>query len=149
MNARTRMRLGLGLLGANQAAVGLWALAAPASFYATFPTGHGWVALLPPYNEHLVRDVGGLSLGFAVLFGFAIARPDRLLVTAAMAAWLTAAVPHLLFHTTHLQGFTAIDAVAQTTGLTLAVLVPLLVLALAALSARSRTSAGRRERTLR
>src|SRR5215471_14889090 len=29
----------------------------PDSFYDSFPTpGHAWVALLPPHNEHLLRD---------------------------------------------------------------------------------------------
>ena len=51
--------------------IGLTAAFAPHAFYDDFPFVTHWVNLLPPYNEHLVTDVGGLYLGFAVLFGWA------------------------------------------------------------------------------
>ena len=38
------------------------ALFAPADFFRTFPLGRGGSQALPPYNEHLTRDVGGLYL---------------------------------------------------------------------------------------
>jgi hypothetical protein len=61
------VRAGLGILAVVQGVVGVWALLAPASFYARFPvSGHAWVAQLPPYNEHLVRDFGALNLALAV-----------------------------------------------------------------------------------
>jgi len=48
--------------------VGFWALLAPRSFYDDFPGGgRSWVSALPPYNEHLVRDVGGLPSNLAVV----------------------------------------------------------------------------------
>jgi hypothetical protein len=60
--------LTLGGLAISQTMLGLWALLAPAGFYRHFPAaGHARVALLPPYNEHLVRDVGALSLSLTVL----------------------------------------------------------------------------------
>jgi hypothetical protein len=41
--------------------VGLWAAAWPRRFYDSFPgLGRHWVLALGPYNEHLIRDVGGL-----------------------------------------------------------------------------------------
>ena len=56
--------------------VGAWAPAAPSSFYADFPfPGRHWVRLLGPYNEHLVRDVGGLYLALLVITVWAIAKP--------------------------------------------------------------------------
>lgn len=122
------LRLALLVLAGNELLVGLWALALPRSFYADFPTGTGWVALLPPYNEHLVRDVGGLSLGFAVLLAAAALWPQPTLTRVAMLAWLTAAVPHLAFHLTHLHGFDPSDAFAQSAGLILAVIIPAWVL---------------------
>ena len=122
------LRLALLLLAGNELLVGLCALTLPRSFYTEFPTGTGWVALLPPYNEHLVRDVGGLSLGFAVLLAAAALRPQPTLTRVAMLAWLAAAVPHLAFHLTHLDGFSAGDALAQSGGLILAVFVPTWVL---------------------
>ena len=39
--------------------------------------GHGWVAMLPPYNGHLIRDVGALSLNLAVVLGVAAMTTDR------------------------------------------------------------------------
>ena len=60
--------LGLLILAATQALVGVWALPAPRAFYNGFPLpGHPWVALLPPYNEHLVRDVGAFNLALTVV----------------------------------------------------------------------------------
>jgi hypothetical protein len=50
---------------------------APAGFFSRFPfAGHAWVALLPPYNEHLVRDVGALSLALIVAV-FIVTLDDR------------------------------------------------------------------------
>ena len=49
-------------MGLIQVADGIYALFFPRSFYGDFPLGRGWVEALPAYNEHLVRDVGGLFL---------------------------------------------------------------------------------------
>jgi hypothetical protein len=57
------VRAGLEILAVSQGVIGIWALLAPTSFYSSFPiTGHPWVSLLPPYNEHLIRDVGSSVL---------------------------------------------------------------------------------------
>ena len=62
------LRAGIALLAAAFGAVGFWAQLAPQSFYDDFPGGGGtWVSALPPYNEHLVRDVGGLNLALVLL----------------------------------------------------------------------------------
>ena len=82
-----------------------------------------WVELLPPYNEHLVTDVGGLYLGFAVIFAWAARTLERTLVLAACVAWLLTATIHLVFHATHLGDFYTGDAVAEIASLTL-LLVP-------------------------
>ena len=66
------VRAGLGILALLQGIVGVWASLAPTSFYRTFPLpGHPWVSLLPPYNEHLTRDVGELSLALTVVLAAA------------------------------------------------------------------------------
>jgi hypothetical protein len=122
------VRVGLAILAANQLFVGVWAIAAPASFFDEFPLGRAWVAELPPYNEHLVRDVGGFSLGFAVLFVFATLKPHPVLLRPALFAWLATAIPHLAFHLVHLAGFSAADAVTQSTGLTIVVVIPVALL---------------------
>src|SRR5205085_2906889 len=88
-----------------------------------FPFLAHWVERLPPYNEHLVTDVGGLYLGFAVFLAWAAWKPERSIVLAASVAFLTVSVPHLLFHVTHLDGFGAVDGVAEIAGLA-SLLVP-------------------------
>ena len=52
------------------------------------------------------------------------------MVRTALAAYLLFAVPHLLFHVTHDQHYTAPQAVGETTALTIAVLLPIALLAL-------------------
>jgi hypothetical protein len=107
----------LGGLAISQAIVGCWALVAPRSFYAGFPaTGHAWVSLLPAYNEHLVRDVGALSLALTVLLSAAALLPTRPLVRVAGAAFAVYTIPHTVFHGLHLEGFPSADAVAQMAG---------------------------------
>lgn len=117
-------RLLLGVLLVGTAVVGLWALAAPASFHADFPFDRAWVALDGPYNEHLTRDVGALNLALAAVLAWAwrTASADRVRV----AAWATLvyAVPHLAYHAMHLEPFTTGDAVAQMMTLAVTVVVP-------------------------
>jgi hypothetical protein len=112
--------------------VGAWAAAWPRSFYDDFPwPGHPWVGPLPAYNEHLLRDFGGMNLALAVVFGAAAATLDRRLATTALVAYLVFAVPHLVFHLNHLGPFGTVDAVAQPAALAVLAVLPLLLLALA------------------
>ncbi|HYP46342.1 MAG TPA: hypothetical protein VEQ66_14220 [Propionibacteriaceae bacterium] len=126
----------LGALAISQAVVGVWALLAPGSFYQSFPAaGHAWVALLPPYNEHLVRDVGALSLSVTVLLTAAAVVPTPSLIRVAVTAYTVYAIPHTVFHGLHLEGFPDIDAVAQMTGFA----IQLVAATLALLTTLSRT----------
>jgi hypothetical protein len=117
-------RVALVLLFAAAITIGLTAAAAPRTFYDDFPFLANWVELLPPYNEHLVTDVGGLYLGFAVLFAWAAWTLDRTLVRAVCVAWLLTATLHLLFHAAHLDRFGSADAVAEIASLALLLLPP-------------------------
>lgn len=112
-------RLSLGLLFFSALLVGLTATAFPEAFYEDFPFLSHWVDLLPPYNEHLVTDVGGLYLGFAVLFAWAAWTLEPVLVRAVCVAWLLTASLHLGFHATHLDNFGAADAVGELVSLAL------------------------------
>lgn len=127
------LRPSLAFLCFATALVGLTAAFAPHAFYDDFPFVTHWVNLLPPYNEHLVTDVGGLYLGFAALFGWAAWTLQPALVRPLCLAWLVPAVLHLIFHATHLDNFGTADAVAEIASLALLALPA--VLALAALRA--------------
>ena len=104
--------------------IGLTAAVLPRTFYDDFPFLARWVDLLPPYNEHLVTDVGGLYLGFAVLFAWAAWTLERTLVRAVCVAWLLTAAIHLAFHAGHLDGFSTADAIAEIASLALLLVPP-------------------------
>ncbi len=104
--------------------IGLTATILPRTFYDDFPFLTRWVELLPPYNEHLVTDVGGLYLGFSVLLAWAAVTLDRTLVQAVSVAWLLSAGIHLLFHAGHLQNFGTADAIAEIASLALLLVPP-------------------------
>jgi hypothetical protein len=96
----------------------------PTSFYSSFPLpGHPWVSLLPSYNEHLVRDVGELSPALTVVLAAAAVIGQWLLSAVAVVAIAMYAVPHAIFHFLHLEGFPTSDAIAQTIGIALHLLV--------------------------
>lgn len=121
-------RLALALLFFSALSIGFTATAFPRSFYEDFPFLAHWVDLLPPYNEHLVTDVGGLYLGFAVLFGWSAWTLERTLVRAVCIAWLLTASLHLIFHASHLEGFSTADAMAELASLALLVGAPAVAL---------------------
>ena len=128
MRAPHLARLALGFLAASALSVGLTAAIAPATFYDDFPFLAHWVDLLPPYNEHLVTDVGGLYLGFAVLFIWATVTLERTLVRAVSLAWLLTALLHFIFHAGHLEAFSTADAIAELASLALLLGAPMLAL---------------------
>jgi hypothetical protein len=117
-------RILLGVLALTEAVVGVWALFAPASFYRSFPgAGQAWVSLLPPYNEHLITDVGELSLALTVVLAAAAVTGHWLLSVVAIAAFAVYTVPHMIFHSFHLEGFSRGEAIAQTVGFVLQLLL--------------------------
>jgi hypothetical protein len=101
---RTRSLLARGalvLLAAAALYQGVWAQLAPRSFYDGFPGGLGWVALSGPYNEHLVRDVGGLINGLGLVAALAALSLARPLLIANAVGWLVYGLPHFAFHVDH------------------------------------------------
>ncbi|MGH2973542.1 MAG: hypothetical protein ACRDLL_01550 [Solirubrobacterales bacterium] len=121
-------RWSMAVLCLAAASIGIVAAAAPHVFYADFPFFAHWVEMLPPYNEHLVTDVGGLYLGFAVIFAWAAWTVQPTLVRAASSAWLLAAAIHLIFHATHLDGFDSAEAVEELGSLAFLLAPPLVAL---------------------
>src|SRR4051794_41982933 len=89
---RRWLRGGLAVLAVTPALVGIWATVSPHGFYDDFPgAGHHWVSAVGAYDEHLVRDVGALYLGFLVLLAFAFLWLERRLVQAALVSYAVAA----------------------------------------------------------
>lgn len=130
---RPWLRAGLAFLALTQVVVGAWQLLLPRSFYDDGPIpGHRWVALVPPYSEHLMRDVGALNLALAVVATVAAVTLQRLMVGTALVAYLVFSVPHLVFHATHLEPFPRGEAIGQTIALAVGVVLPLALLALSA-----------------
>lgn len=125
MTGRALLRVALATIAAANVVTGLTALLTPRAFYDDFPFGAGWVAALPPFNEHLTADVGAFYLAFGLLLGWAAYTLERALVLPLCAAWSVFAVAHLAFHAAHLEGLGTADAVVQTAGL-VAVLTPAL-----------------------
>lgn len=123
---------GLALLGAIQLAIGAWAWFAPAHFFDTFPGfGQRWTAVYPPYNAHLVTDLGATFVTLGVLLLIAAALRDRRVTTVVLVGVLVFSVLHLTFHATH-HGLGSGPQLAASIGsLVLGVLAPAALLVLA------------------
>ena len=129
MTYRTATRVGLGYLLIGALTVGLWAALAPRSFYDGFPGfGRAWISVDGPYNEHFVRDVGGLHLALAVLLVSAIVALNRAMVTTAAVASLAWGIPHLVYHATTTDALRTTDNLLNLGGLTASAALPLLLL---------------------
>jgi hypothetical protein len=126
---RSVVRAVLGIVGAIQLTDGLYALFAPRSFYDDFPLGRGWVEALPAYNEHLVRDVGGLFIATAIVLLAAAIWTERRLVRIATVSFLAFSVPHFVYHAFNLEPYDTADLVGNVVGLLVLVIPPAVVLA--------------------
>ena len=129
MRSVTVVRVLLAFAAVSAGMVGAWAMLAPRSFYDNFPgSGHHWVAVDGPFNEHLVRDVGELNVALLVVLVAAFVWMTRpLLITAALAV-IAYYVPHLVYHAAHTDLYSTSDAVAELGGLASNAVVALVVL---------------------
>jgi AhpD family alkylhydroperoxidase len=118
------------VLGINQALVGATMLVDPRGWFDSFPFGRDWVQALPPFNEHLVIDVGSLFVGIGVLAVLAAVWLERRVVVAACIAWLLYSVPHTIYHSIE-QPLGTGDTIANLATLAATVIGPVLVLLLA------------------
>jgi hypothetical protein len=128
MSPSVLARAALWLTAVSAAGAGVVAAFAPRTFYDDFPFAGHWVDRLPPYNEHLVTDVGAFYLGFALVLAWAAATLQRQLVLAACWGWILFSVLHLVFHARHLERFGTGDAVQQLVSLGVVIALPLLAL---------------------
>ena len=130
-------------LAVIQGVVGFYALFFSRSFFEDFPFGLNWVEVLPAYNEHLIRDVGGLFLATAVMLGAAAVRLERRWVVIALIAFLAFSLPHTVWHAFNLEPYSAGNAIGNIATLAATVLLPLGMLGLIAREARApRSSRG-------
>ena len=119
------IRIALGYLALVSLEIGVWAQLAPRSFYDHFPgLGRAWVSVDGPYNEHLVRDVGGLNLALAAVLIAALVTLSRPLIIAAAVASLLYGVPHLVYHIANTDSLGGGDVAAMIGGLALFAAVP-------------------------
>jgi len=138
---RATLRVALGILAVTGLFVGVWAAAAPRSFFFDFPGfGHSWVAGDGPYNEHLVRDVGDLNLALAFVAAAAAAWLSRPLTVTAALAWLVYSVPHFAYHALNLQALSPDDRAPTLVTLAIPIVVAAVVLAVAAPGGRDARS---------
>jgi hypothetical protein len=130
-------RIGLALLAIVELVIGGWNQFWPRGFYDTFPT----VDLDPPFSEHFARDFGGATLGIAAVLIVAFIAPRPTLVGAAALAYSVFAVPHFVFHATHLDHATTTEAVFLTTANAVVALVGVALGVSAVVRLRSERSA--------
>ncbi|MFF5083700.1 hypothetical protein ACFY36_42185 [Actinoplanes sp. NPDC000266] len=120
----TWLRGGLLTLAGLQTIVSAWQYLFPRAFYDHFPT----VKLDPPYNEHLVSDVGGLGLALTAMLYFAAVIMENKVVMSALIGYLIYAATHFFFHVTHFDNFSLAEALGVGTGLGIEVVLAALLL---------------------
>lgn len=119
-------RIALGYLALVSLEIGLWAQFAPRSFFDHFPgLGRAWVRVDGPYNQHLVRDVGGLNLGMAAVLIIALVTLSRPTIVAAAVASLLYGIPHLVYHIANTNGLGSGDLAVSLGGLALFAVLPI------------------------
>jgi nucleoside-diphosphate-sugar epimerase len=122
--------LALGFLAVLTMTLGAWQMFAPESFFFQFPGGgFAWVHTDGPYNEHLVRDLGGPTLALGILAAWALADPSRRAVRAVGLMTVIPSVPHFIYHVATLDLLpTVLDQVLQTATLAVGLLAGVILL---------------------
>jgi uncharacterized membrane protein len=90
---RTAAKVIAALAAAFYVVTGVWAFAAPESFWRN-------VATYPPYNEHLIHDIGAflIGLGVAALAGLLLSDALAAVLAGIATGSLLHAVSHLVDH---------------------------------------------------
>lgn len=119
----------LAILGMLHVSWGVPAIVAPRWFYDNFPGfGRHWTAAYPPYNEHLMTDVGAAFLALGVLLLIAAWLRDRKVTNVVLIGLIVFSAAHLAFHSRDPGELRGADLVASTVSLALGVVVPGLML---------------------
>ena len=122
-------RIGLLILAFQGLWSGIWATAAPRSFFDDFPGfGMSWLAPDGPFNEHLVRDYGALNLALGIVALCAAIWLSRGLIIAAALAWIVYSIPHIAYHALNGGHYDTADQIAIVSSLFFAPVVAVVVL---------------------
>jgi L-ascorbate metabolism protein UlaG (beta-lactamase superfamily) len=119
VSTRTATRLtvaALLVLAAAALSVGIPATIAPGAFYNHYPFIGQWVDRLPPYNQHLVTDVGEFELAFGLLFLWSARSRHPALLGPVCLVWALSQTVHAIYHATHLGHFPTADAAGEMLG---------------------------------
>ena len=109
--------------------VGVWAYVFPQSFYDVFPGIPGpWVSVEAPFNEHLVRDVGGMYLALAAASIAGLIWRSPVAYRLLGIAWTVFGALHFLYHVLHLDHMTPVDAVGEVISLLVSLLLGVILL---------------------
>ena len=139
MTRRAVVTAGLAALGVVNLFWGIWAVTAPRRFFDTFPGfGQRWTTAYPPYNQHLVSDLGATFTMIGVLLALAAVLRDRRVTVVVLVGVLVFNVLHLAFHTTHPGLLSGGPLAGSLVSLVLGVLGPAALLALALTPDRNR-----------
>ncbi len=137
------VRVGLGVLSALHLWWGAWAIVNPRGFFDTFPGfGRRWTAAYPPFNEHLVSDLGAIFVTLGVLLGLAAIVDDGKVTAVVLAGAVTFGALHLAFHVTHHGTLTGADLSLSLASLVPGVLAPIALLVTDRLVRRRARDAG-------
>lgn len=103
-------RSAVGALAVMMLPTGIQAAFFPRSFFEDFPLGRRWIAQSgEAYNEHLIRDVGGLFLALIIVSAWTLWRHRP--VRGVAAAWLAQGLMHFAFHIGQLDGYRTADRI--------------------------------------
>ena len=141
MNDRTvtlTTRIGLAVLAVSALPLGLWAVIAPRSYFDDFPGfGRHWISPDGPYNEHLMRDFGGLNLALGLFTICALVWLTRPLIVAVAIGWLAYSLPHVTYHAFNLERYDTTDKIGIIGGLLIAPVIAVVLLLTSRRLARS------------
>ena len=85
----TPTRVVVAVVGLITVGIGAWSFFDPTSFFDR-------IALFPPYNEHLLHDIGAFEIGLGVALWLALVWADALLVV--LTANAVATTVHVVAH---------------------------------------------------
>ncbi len=109
----------------------IWPLVSPQGFYDNFPGGsYHWIDINGPYNEHFLIDFGALNAALVVVIGLALWKMTPSLVQAAGLAIAVYALPHAIYHLSHLDVYKSSEKSLAVTPLILQFVMGLVIAAI-------------------